>query len=72
MTKQTLGMTRTLHAKTFQLHSIAMSCGVSLTTHEGTPYDNFVKVDVESSPEKFNEFFAALERRFGYTQVWKS
>ena len=67
----TLAMTRTVHAKEFQLHSIAVSCGVSLKTREGTPYEPYVKVDVEGSPKSQSAFLEALELRFGYTQVWK-
>jgi hypothetical protein len=67
----TLAMTRTIHAKECQLHSIAMSCGVSLKTREGTPYEPFVKVDVEGSPKSQSAFLEALELRFGFTQVWK-
>jgi hypothetical protein len=67
----TLAMTRTIHAKECQLHSIAMSCGVSLKTREGTPYEPYVKVDVEGSPKSQSAFLEALELRFGFTQVWK-
>lgn len=70
-TPMTIAMTRTVHDKEFQLHSIAVSCGVSLKTREGTPYEPYVKVDVEGSPKSQSEFLEALELRFGYTQVWK-
>jgi len=67
----TLAMTRTIHSKECQLHSIAMTHGVSLKTREGTPYEPYVKVDVEGSPKSQSAFLEALELRFGFTQVWK-
>ena len=67
----TLAMTRTIHAKEFQLHSIAVSCGVALKTRESTPYEPYIKVDVEGTPKSQTAFLEALESRFGYTQVWK-
>lgn len=66
-----LAITRTVHAKEFQLHSIAVSCGVALNTRQGTPYEPFVKVHVDGSPKCQSAFLEALETRFGYTQVWK-
>ena len=66
-----LAMTRTVHSKECQIHSIAMSCGVSLKTRKGTPYEPYVKVEVEGSQESQSAFLEALETRFGFTQVWK-
>ena len=69
----TLSMTRTVHSKWFQIMSIANSCGIEyIEALESTPYDTYIKVEVEGSESSQKAFLEVLQTRFGYNQVFRS